>query len=216
MSDRSETKQPADEGRLDRRVRRVVDARELATHSEIADAVRGIEKERRDAMRELMRDFDQSYYYPNLKDMREACGRIGHKWRFSHHGPLGDPWFLCGVCHAHECRPERESAELAAERARADSLHQRLVALEDEKNTYMDYVGDALGQDHDRETLWDAAQRVLSDRDRLRTEIEKAAHKLETARIWGGHGWLWQPAHPEIVVKPVWEILRAALKEGGQ
>lgn len=168
MSDRSETKQPADEGRLDRRVRRVVDARELATHSEIADAVRGIEKERRDAMRELMRDFDQSYYYPNLKDMREACGRIGHKWRFSHHGPLGDPWFLCGVCHAHECRPERESAELAAERARAESLHQRLVALEDEKNTYMDYVGDALGQDHDRETLWDAAQRVLSDRDRLR------------------------------------------------
>lgn len=110
MSDRSETKQPADEGRLDRRVRRVVDARELATHSEIADAVRGIEKERRDAMRELMRDFDQSYYYPNLKDMREACGRIGHKWRFSHHGPLGDPWFLCGVCHAHELRAAIEQA----------------------------------------------------------------------------------------------------------
>ena len=129
MSDRSETKQPADEGRLDRRVRRVVDARELATHSEIADAVRGIEKERRDAMRELMRDFDQSYYYPNLKDMREACGRIGHKWRFSHHGPLGDPWFLCGVCHAHECRPERESAELAAERALRVKAEQEAAKL---------------------------------------------------------------------------------------
>ena len=110
MSDRSETKQPADEGRLDRRVRRVVDARELATHSEIADAVRGIEKERRDAMRELMRDFDQSYYYPNLKDMREACGRIGHKWRFSHHGPL----------------------DAGADRARARALAQeRLTALDD-------------------------------------------------------------------------------------
>lgn len=95
---------------VERGVRRVVDPRTLATHSEIADAVRGIEKERRDAMRELMRDFDQNYYSPNLKDMREACGRIGHKWRFSQLGPLGDPWFLCGVCHAHECRPERESA----------------------------------------------------------------------------------------------------------
>jgi hypothetical protein len=95
---------------LERGVRRVVDPRTLATHSEIADAVRGVEKERRDAMRELMRDFDKSYYYPNLKDMREACGRLGHKWRFTHLGPLGDPWFCCGVCHATECRPERESA----------------------------------------------------------------------------------------------------------
>ena len=104
------TNSPAVECRLDGGVRRVVDARTLATHSEIADAVRGIEKERRDAMRELMRDFDQSYYYPNLKDMRKACGRLGHKWNFTHLGPLSDPWFSCGVCHASECRPERESA----------------------------------------------------------------------------------------------------------
>ena len=100
----------ADAGRLDRWVRRVVDPRALATHSEIADAVRGIEKERRDAMRELMRDFEQDYYYPNLKDMQEACGRLGHKWRFTHLGPLSDPWFSCGVCHASECRTERENA----------------------------------------------------------------------------------------------------------
>lgn len=90
-------------------VRRVVDPRTLATHSEIADAVRGIEKERRDAMRELMRDFDQGYYYPNLKNMREACGRLGHKWRFTRLGPLSDQWFSCGVCHASECRPERDA-----------------------------------------------------------------------------------------------------------
>jgi hypothetical protein len=91
-------------------VLRVVDPGTLATHSEIADAVRGIEKERRNAMRELMRDFDEGYYCPNLKAMREACGRLGHKWRFTHLGPLRDPWFGCGVCHAMECRPERESA----------------------------------------------------------------------------------------------------------
>lgn len=94
----------------DQPVRRVVDPRALVTHREIADAVRGIEKERRDAMRALMRDFDQSYYYPNLKDMRAACARIGHNWRFTHLGPLSDPWFSCCVCHASECRPERESA----------------------------------------------------------------------------------------------------------
>ena len=80
---------------------------------------------------------------------------------------------VCSEACDHEAqrrhnKVETLRAELAAERARAESLHQRLVALEDEKNTYMDYVGDALGQDHDRETLWDAAQRVLSDRDRLR------------------------------------------------
>jgi seryl-tRNA synthetase len=55
--------------------------------------------------------------------------------------------------------------------AERDSLQQRLVALEDEKNAYIDYVGDALGQD-DNESLWDAAQRVLSERDRLRSENE--------------------------------------------
>jgi hypothetical protein len=83
---------------------------DLATHDEIADAVREIEKARRDIMRERMRDFDHGYYYPNLKDMREACGRLGHKWRFTHLGPLGDPWFCCDVCHVTKCRPERESA----------------------------------------------------------------------------------------------------------
>lgn len=63
---------------------------------------------------------------------------------------------------------ERENWRLTAEVAR---LKSNLAALEDEKNTYIDYVGDALGQDHDRETLWDAAQRVLSDRDRRKSEL---------------------------------------------
>jgi len=104
------TEAPAVAGRLDQPVRRAIDIRTLATHREISDAVHGLEKERREAMRELMRDFDEHYYRPNIKDAREACGRIGHAWRFTHLGPLGDPWFCCGVCHATECRPERESA----------------------------------------------------------------------------------------------------------
>jgi hypothetical protein len=78
----------------------------LTTHGEISDAVRSIEKERREAMRKLMSDFDHGYYYPNLKIMRQACGALGHAWRFTHLGPLSDPWFMCSVCHASECRVE--------------------------------------------------------------------------------------------------------------
>ena len=87
-------------------------------------------------------------------------------------------------------------AELAAARA-------RLAALEDEKNTYIDYVGDALGQDHDGESLWDAAQRVLSERDKLRAELAaarvdaeryrwlRAAHPNTAAIYWNiGHDWI--------------------------
>lgn len=84
----------------------MTDPRKLATHKEIADAVRSIEKERREVMRNLMRDFDSNYYYPNLKDMRAACGKLGHKWQFRNLGPLGDPWFSCTICYATECRRE--------------------------------------------------------------------------------------------------------------
>lgn len=53
---------------------------------------------------------------------------------------------------------------------KCDRLQSNLEALEDEKNTYIDYAGDALGQGDD-ESLWDAAQRVLSERDRLREAL---------------------------------------------
>ena len=78
------------------------------------------------------------------------------------------------ACAKHRCS-KWEAALMDAE-ARAERAEARLVALEDEKNTYIDYVGDALGQDHDGESLWDAAQRVLSDRDRPRAAIEQAPH----------------------------------------
>ena len=67
-------------------------------------------------------------------------------------------------------------AELERER---DRLQSNLKALEDEKNTYIDYVGDALGQGED-ESLWDAAQRVLSDRDRLREALRRWLGEWDT------------------------------------
>jgi len=68
---------------------------------------------------------------------------------------------------------ERLKRERDALKAENERLRSNLAALEDEKNTYIDYVGDSLGQDHDAETLWDAAQRVLSERDRYRVIVER-------------------------------------------
>ena len=68
-----------------------------------------------------------------------------------------------------------------------ERIRSNAAALEDEKNTYMDYVGDALAQD-DNETLWDAAQRVLSDRDRLRAELTEVRNPdCRTCVSYGPH-----------------------------
>ena len=72
-------------------------------YRDIAEAVCKVEQQRREAMRELMRDFEKNYYYPKLKTLREACDKLGHKWAFTHLGPLGDPWFSCLVCRAAKC-----------------------------------------------------------------------------------------------------------------
>ena len=83
----------------------------------------------------------------------------------------------------HSAHGHNQSSRLLSRAAdEVDQLKSNLVALEDEKNSYIDYVGDALGQDHDGETLWDAAQRVLSERDRLRAELEASETELRIVR----------------------------------
>lgn len=84
------------------------DARKLATHADIFKAIHALEQERRAAMAERMREYDEKYYRPNRQDIQEACAKLGHVWRFTHFGPLGDPWYSCNQCHASECRPETE------------------------------------------------------------------------------------------------------------
>ncbi|WP_129448159.1 hypothetical protein [Methylibium sp. Pch-M] len=78
---------------------------EPPTQRDISAAVYELERERREFMREAMRTFDQGHYQ-RLRELQEGCGRLGHKWRFTHLGPLGSPWYCCGVCHASECRKE--------------------------------------------------------------------------------------------------------------
>ena len=60
-----------------------------------------LDKERQEAMKGLMHDFDHNYYYPKLKKLRELCEQeTGHKFRFSHFGPLGHVWNYCSLCRA--------------------------------------------------------------------------------------------------------------------
>lgn len=62
-----------------------------------------------------------------------------------------------------------------------ERLRSNALALEEEeKNDYMDGVGGVLGQDHDGETPWAAAQRVTISRLR-----EYAFHKTSCSRrVW--------------------------------
>lgn len=84
----------------------------------------------------------------------------------------------------HNDYGHNKSARLLSQAAdEIECLRSNALALEDEKNDYMDGVGDVLGQDHDGETLWAAAQRVVSECERLRAESERlreyAWHKVE-------------------------------------
>lgn len=107
--------------------------------------------------------------------------------------------------------PEHDElvAELAAARADAVEAWRQVHLLKAETNgpdgfaTWKDAATD------------ERVRRVKAEAEaaKLRAAIEQAAHKLELARVWGGMKWEWVPAHPVIVVKPTWDILRAALQE---
>ena len=68
--------------------------------------VRDLERERREVFKAAMKEFDERYYYPNLRSLQERCGEIGHRWKFSHFGPCGDPWYHCVICHKSQVRPD--------------------------------------------------------------------------------------------------------------
>ena len=57
-----------------------------------------LEKARRDHMKTVMAEYDK-FHYAHMKQLREDCERLtGHTFRFSHLGPLGDPWSYCTHC----------------------------------------------------------------------------------------------------------------------
>ena len=108
--------------------------------------------------------------------------------------------------HSKSARLLSQAAD-EIERLRSNSL-----ALEDEKNGYMDGVGDVLRQDHAGETLWAAAQRVMSDRDRLRAEL--ASWQEALGLLTRLHGSIQiDSSDPMGMAKQIEEHVRAELAE---
>lgn len=78
----------------------------LTCSKTLASETRALERERRQMVEKLMQEWEQDYFYPRLRDIQARCAALGHKWRFSGFGPLGDPWYRCSTCNAAECRLE--------------------------------------------------------------------------------------------------------------
>jgi len=58
-----------------------------------------IDKTRREKMREVMDEYDDTVYYPALKQLREDCEKDGgHKGGTFHNNGLGWSWYYCGRC----------------------------------------------------------------------------------------------------------------------
>ena len=75
------------------------------THDEIREAVHAEEKAHRQAEQVYMSEYRG--YYARLKELRDACEAIGHKWSFTHLGPL-NTWFACDICKATKGKIEPE------------------------------------------------------------------------------------------------------------
>lgn len=56
-----------------------------------------LDKERREAQCVLMAEYDK-VHYAKVRELQQECEKEGHKWSFSHLGPLNNPWFYCGKC----------------------------------------------------------------------------------------------------------------------
>ena len=75
----------------------------------IGERRRVLDMERGEFRRQAMAEYDRAHYL-KVKALQDECGQAGHKWRFTHLGPLNDPWFSCTTCRLSECRVERDGA----------------------------------------------------------------------------------------------------------
>jgi hypothetical protein len=64
---------------------------------EISSELWRLDRIRREKIAHLMEEFDKEHY-AKKKELRQKCGAIGHNWRFSHIGPVGNAWLHCSVC----------------------------------------------------------------------------------------------------------------------
>ena len=55
-------------------------------------------KARREYEKQVMHDYDESYY-KDIKTLMKECEQVtGHNFIFSNFGPLGHAWFHCSYC----------------------------------------------------------------------------------------------------------------------
>jgi hypothetical protein len=57
----------------------------------------------RDIRREIAKCMDEydrciHQHHPTLKQLRDDCGTLGHKFGFKSFGPVGNPWYICEYC----------------------------------------------------------------------------------------------------------------------
>lgn len=87
------------------------------THNDIWTRRHALDKTRREHIREVMKDYDILHYVA-VRELQEQCEALGHKWKFTNLGPLGDPWFHCSSCGKSRVdiqHSERQSDNTATE-----------------------------------------------------------------------------------------------------
>ena len=67
-----------------------------------------LEKERREFIRKATAEFDTIWYAKKRELHKECAETVGHKWIFSHLGPLNDPWFYCSRCGLSKVKRDDE------------------------------------------------------------------------------------------------------------
>lgn len=68
-----------------------------------------LDKERRDAVRVAMAEYDKLHNEKRRMLIAE-CGQEGHLDHFTHIGPLGSPWFTCNKCGRSRVESDEDSA----------------------------------------------------------------------------------------------------------
>lgn len=77
------------------------------TQRDISSKIHALDKKRREHMALVMAEYDVAYR-AKKKELQDDCGKRGHIWRFTHLGPLSDPWFVCQICQATKVELDKE------------------------------------------------------------------------------------------------------------
>lgn len=68
------------------------------THDDIWRARLKIDSDRRREVEKRMDEYDRLTHHPALKQLRDNCGALGHKFVFKSFGPVYNPWYYCEYC----------------------------------------------------------------------------------------------------------------------